>query len=346
MQSESYVFDPRPDYPLVTTAKRYWHPKFYSEDSDALTLIFTHGTGFHKEHWEPTIEDLYAALEKSSKPPKICDIWSLDCANHGDAAVINEQELQWGYSHVFAWEEYGRSIHAFLTGQGVGVPVDFSKRRLVAIGHSMGAISHMLLTTLPVPVTYSAMILVEPMLLPPPTMIPDSDALISGAQRRRDIWPSRNAAYEILQSRPSWKIWDPRVLKLFVEHGLRDLPTATYPDKQEGVTLICPRDQEVACYSDKLGRSRAYKFLPTLCSRLPVHFIWGSISEPYLTTETKDYVSHTVAQGKAASVAKVPNAGHLVVQINPTGLAKAIYDVLRQEMARGQPSEPTVVSRL
>jgi hypothetical protein len=38
------------------------------------------------------------------------------------------------------WEEYGRVIHAFLTGFGTGVDVDFSTRRLVGIGHSMGAV--------------------------------------------------------------------------------------------------------------------------------------------------------------------------------------------------------------
>lgn len=40
-----------------------------------------------------------------------------------------------------AWEEYARSLHDFLTGQGTGIPVDFSTRRLVGIGHSMGALS-------------------------------------------------------------------------------------------------------------------------------------------------------------------------------------------------------------
>ena len=36
------------------------------------------------------------------------------------------------------WQEYGRCVNIFLTGKGRGVDVDFSKRRLVAIGHSMG----------------------------------------------------------------------------------------------------------------------------------------------------------------------------------------------------------------
>lgn len=101
MQVESYIFDPRPRYPLVMTVKRYWHLDLCSRDPSALTLIFTHGTGFHKEQWEPTLEHLFdAAKQDGGIRPKIHDIWALDCPNHGDAAVINEEELQWGYSRV------------------------------------------------------------------------------------------------------------------------------------------------------------------------------------------------------------------------------------------------------
>ena len=41
---------------------------------------------------------------------------------------------------IVGWEEYARTLHAFLTGLGTGVDVDFSTRRLVGIGHSMGAV--------------------------------------------------------------------------------------------------------------------------------------------------------------------------------------------------------------
>jgi hypothetical protein len=42
---------------------------------------------------------------------------------------------------IVGWEEYGRVIHAFLTGFGTGVNIDFSTHRLVGIGHSMGAVA-------------------------------------------------------------------------------------------------------------------------------------------------------------------------------------------------------------
>lgn len=157
VNSQSYVFDPRPNYPLLITAKRYWRSNSkYLNDSDALTLVFTHGTGFHTEQWEPTIDDLYALLDNKTSV-KVREVWGIDAPNHGDAAVLNEKALKWGYDTIclslfysdfhslitwctVQWEEYGRSIHAFLAGLGTGVDVNFNTRRLVGIGHSMGAV--------------------------------------------------------------------------------------------------------------------------------------------------------------------------------------------------------------
>lgn len=42
---------------------------------------------------------------------------------------------------LVGWEEYGRSVHAFLAGLGTGIPVDFNTRNLVGVGHSMGGVA-------------------------------------------------------------------------------------------------------------------------------------------------------------------------------------------------------------
>ena len=156
----SYVFDPRPRYPLVATAKGYWHPQPHSEDPDALTFIFAHGIGFYNEQWEPTLEFLYDILSRN-EGVKIREAWSIDCPNHGDASALKEEELSWGYrqctsqvsfhvnlriiqnliSDVVPWGDYTRSLHDFLTGQGKDIPVNFSSREPVGIGHSMGAVA-------------------------------------------------------------------------------------------------------------------------------------------------------------------------------------------------------------
>ena len=40
--------------------------------------------------------------------------------------------------YVVSWEHHARAVHAFLAGLGSGVDVDFSKRRLALVGHSVG----------------------------------------------------------------------------------------------------------------------------------------------------------------------------------------------------------------
>lgn len=171
LSSKSYTFDPRPDCPFLVTANRYRLPSSPRiPGPGALTLVLAHGTGFSKEHWEPTIEHLYHLI--GSTTSEIREVWSIDAPNHGDAAVLNEETLQWGYQPIctcppahaslralivcptqyrirrpasprrtVSWEEYARSIHALLRGLGTGVDADFSAHNLVAIGHSMGAIS-------------------------------------------------------------------------------------------------------------------------------------------------------------------------------------------------------------
>lgn len=70
---------------------------------------------------------------------------------------------------------------------------------------------------------------------------------------RRDLWPSRKIAGEKLRASPALQSWDPVVLDKFIEYGLRDCPTETYPDiPQEGedvpVTLQTTVAQEVYNY--------------------------------------------------------------------------------------------------
>ncbi len=65
---------------------------------------------------------------------------------------------------------------------------------------------------------------------------------------RRDVWPSREEAAHTFRTSKAYKSWDKRVLDLWVTHGLRDLPTALYPEDSRGVTLTTPKHHEVNTY--------------------------------------------------------------------------------------------------
>jgi len=97
LQSQSYVFDARPRCPLLVSLKRYWVQGFESTDPDAVTLVLAHATSFHKELWESVLEHLYtqAVVSPRACSPvlKIRDAWAIDCPNHGESAVLNEETL-------------------------------------------------------------------------------------------------------------------------------------------------------------------------------------------------------------------------------------------------------------
>ncbi|EGN92167.1 hypothetical protein SERLA73DRAFT_191507 [Serpula lacrymans var. lacrymans S7.3] len=329
IQSQHYTFDPRPNYPFLITAKRYWVDGPAVNDATASTLILAHAVGFSKEHWEPTLEYLFEHLGHGNHRNKIREVWSIDAPNHGDAAVLNEETLQWGYQPIFRWDEYGRSIHAFLSGLGTGVDVDFSKHNLVGIGHSMGAISVVLSTTYYPLVHYTSIQLIEPMFIGYEWSKARGNFLEDGAMKRRDIWPSQEEAYTILKSRASFKVWDDRILRLYVNHCLRPLPTLDYPDKVEGVTLKCSKAQEAATYRDTSSRVVAHKLLRSLIKRVPTYITYGLIDD-YVAPAVKDDVLHNASGGieNYASVIRVKDTGHLIVQTNPRATAEVIRDAL------------------
>ncbi|KAJ7055563.1 Alpha/beta hydrolase fold-1 [Mycena amicta] len=330
LQSECYVFDPRPNYPLLLTAKRYWSsgsdassPNAY--DSNGYTLVFAHATGFHKEQYEPMIGDLYHLLPSNTR---IHEVWSVDAPNCGEAAELNEEYLRWGYDEIFGWQEYARALHAFLAGLGTGVDVDFTKRRLVLLGHSLGAVAQVLSLTYQPQLNPEIIILLEI-----PSYIPEHlrhthNYLADASEKRRDIWPSREAAFELFNSRAAWKSWDPRVLRLFVDHGLRALPSLEYPDK-EGVTLRCTRRQETATYRDKHGMSVTYLTIGSIAKRVSIHLLYGALMDHLPRDRIDDFIANGIdGAHKLGSLTWIEGAGHQIVQTHPTICARIISEIL------------------
>ncbi|CAK5279056.1 unnamed protein product [Mycena citricolor] len=334
LSSQSYVFDPRPNYPLLLTAKRYWDPAS-RPDPDAATLICGHAAGFHKEHYEPMVQDMYAL---PGGRQRIREVWAVDAPNHGEAAVLNEEMLQWGYEPSFGWQDYGRALHAFVAGLGTGVDVDFSKRRLVFVGHSWSAVAFTLALTYQPPIKPDALVLLETMCVKNEPTRAMKNFLAGGAEKRRDIWASKEDAYKMFKSRPSWQKWDDRVLKLYAEYGLRSLPTLEYPDKHSGVTLTCSKRQEAAVYRDVMGSSIVYRTMKSIVKDIPVHVIWGA-ADDYIPRSDKDELIQSAMGGERnlASLNRVPGAGHLIAQTHPRECAQLLVDVVlkpKMEKAR------------
>ncbi|KAK0455659.1 uncharacterized protein EV420DRAFT_1481115 [Desarmillaria tabescens] len=147
--------------------------------------------------------------------------WTVDCQNHGEVAILNEKILV-EHRGVLSIHDYAEALVILLRDPlGDSNPEYSRKDRFVLIGYSAVLSS-----------------------LRPSIHHPSAEAhhtavskAFAAINNRHDIWPSREAAKAWLGHCFPWKSWDPEVLDIYVNHGLRPLPTAFYPDKTGGVTL-------------------------------------------------------------------------------------------------------------
>lgn len=339
-----YGFDPRPQFPFLITMKHY--PNL-EDEANGFTLLLLHGTGFHKEIWEPVIERIFA---ESAKPKglRVRDAWAIDAPNHGDAAALNATLLETGaYDLTFSWENYSRAVNLILTGLGTFTDgknrparVDFASRKLIGIGHSMGAVSLCLAHTFHPAVRFDSLVLVEPMLLTTRHFKARGHELKLNetALARRDLWESKEEAWTLLSSK-GMKTWDKRVLKLFVEFGLRETAKDD-PFDRPGVTLKCSKVQESVTFRDQTSQLLAFDFFETLCSSTPVHIIWGGIDD-YIPALVKEDIHNNASKGKTVSIQRIQNCGHLVPMVRPDSVADAILNTFDLVVA-----PPTMRSRL
>lgn len=204
---------------------------------NAVSFIAGHANGFPKELYEP----LWIELLQRAKSSRfvIQDIWISDVAHQGDSSVLNERTLGINQS----WFDHPRDLLHMVNHFRIPRP-------MIGIGHSMGGANIVQLSLLH-PRLLESIILIDPVISPKMVAVRANPAFASA--KRRDIWPSRTVAAESFKKSKFYQVWDPRVLDLWLEFGLRDLPTAVYPDLKasettdEGtpVTLTTPRLHEV-----------------------------------------------------------------------------------------------------
>ncbi|KAG7439822.1 uncharacterized protein BT62DRAFT_957664 [Guyanagaster necrorhizus] len=323
------------------TARRYRTPGASKENVDGLTLIFAHCIGSHKEQWEPTIERIFDIQGAKSPRHRIREAWAFDWQNHGDAAVVNESALRErpeGVCMALAICEWAPAIASFVRSSPM------RGHRIVGLGHSAGAgamqVQPMLTTQSSPP--YAGLVLIEPTMITEDVFrahFADRMATMEGAvcatSIRRDRWTGKDDAHGWLAGRFPWRVWDNRVLDIFVKHGLRE-------HQQGGVTLKCDRKQEAMSYPDVDGHFEATTKLAKVCHAVPVHVIWGTYNDL-----VPDYFQDCLidaSQGRyVASVTRVRGVGHMIVQEKPNLLAETICDVLdtigvKPECRRADPS--------
>ncbi|OJT14650.1 hypothetical protein TRAPUB_8808 [Trametes pubescens] len=281
----------------------------------------------NKEVWFPTLKHLFDLQnEDSGRAFTVVEAWAADMPSNGRAAVLNEHLLS-QFPGGISGQQAARALQVLLKSNML------KGEDVIGIGHSAGACV-MIQSTTDYPLDklpYSSLILVEPVVLNPEVKERITEAgsplrkIIEFASTRQDIWPNRAAAREWFAEQLPWNQWDARVLDLYIEHALRELPTAAYPDEREGVTPSTTRAAEIAAYQHYEDALEAFQILRDLCAAIPVHSVVGSIQDR-IPAEV-----HALAEPKVKSVRRVEGVGHHVVQRDPRGLAEAIWSILGEE---------------
>lgn len=119
---------------------------------------------------------------------------------------------------------------------------------MFAIGHSFGAAA-LVNTALLHPRFFNGLVLLEPVIGhfdSSPEYLARGPAALS--IRRREVWPSREAAADAFRRSSFYQAWDPRVLCRWIEHGLRPVSAIDRDDGGDEVTLATSKHQEVFTY--------------------------------------------------------------------------------------------------
>lgn len=150
----------------------------------------------------------------------------------------------------------------------------------VMVGHSMGGyialqaaakhgelITHVVLIDSPIPTGWRSRVLSFSQL----TGLAYRAGPAPIAARRRDSWPSREAARDFFADKPFVRRWAAGVLDDFIEHAIID--------SDDGVTLRVPRDTERDIYAHLAHRSALHALRSLQMRGVKISFIAGEHSE-------------------------------------------------------------------
>ena len=130
-------------------------------------------------------------------------------------------------------------------------------RPIVGLGHSMGG-TNILQLALLLSRLFSSIIVIEPHVMKAHSKAMNFAPTYLLTQRR-DIWTTKEAAVADARKGGLQRTWDPRVVELWKQHALRELPTLLYPEAPTGlssgghsdaapVTLTTTKHAEVRAY--------------------------------------------------------------------------------------------------
>ncbi|KAF2150306.1 toxin biosynthesis protein-like protein [Myriangium duriaei CBS 260.36] len=224
---------------VLELAVKQYTPKKRADPlpDNAITILACPASGFPKELYEPIWDEL---LDRSRNHQfTIRSIWIADPVNAGQSSVWNEHKL----SSEYSWWDHARDLLCLVNQFRKEMP-----RPIFGLGHSVGGSIISLLAILH-PRLLTSLLLFDPMIQC--TIPPGALAVIDYITTKPSTFTSRKEADRMVAQGSLFKNWDPRVRRLMVQYGLRDLPTAIHPlprgcdPKNPPVTFTTTRDHDV-----------------------------------------------------------------------------------------------------
>lgn len=250
-------------------------------------VVFVHATGFCKEVCQPVIDEV------RRRTPGFRAL-AIDQRAHGDSTVP---------AVPFDWWDIGRDV----------VELVGDSRPAIGVGHSAGGAA-LVLAELARPGTFSALVLAEPIIFPPPYGRFPDNPMAEAARRRKRFFADRDAAYSNFESKAAFAGWEPRALQAYVDGGFRD--------HEGGVVLKCSPESEAEFFSVAMMH-RAWDRLGEV--EVPVLVVAGADS----TTHQEPFLTELTAQMPHAEYKTVPDASHFVFMERPGAIAEYIARRIR-----------------
>lgn len=217
---------------------------------DGELLLFAHATGFHGQVWRPIAAELADAFHA----------YTFDERGHGDTPPSPDGQ---------SWLGFARDALAVVDAMRTDADGDDDvDGRPFAVGHSAGGAA-LLLAELERPGTFRSIWCFEPILPPSPppgtTFPSNANPLAGGARRRREVFPSKDAAYDNYAGKPPFSALAPAALRAYVDHGFTDLDDGT-------VRLKCRGEVEAQTYEMATHHGAGERLAEITC---PVTFASG-----------------------------------------------------------------------
>ncbi|TFK53115.1 hypothetical protein OE88DRAFT_1734063 [Heliocybe sulcata] len=325
-----------------------------------VTLFLVHATGFPKEIWEPTLAHLVS--QSSSSGTYIDEIWTWESVQHGDAALLNERIIN--HNSLCDWRDNARdilnflshylpppshsqqnypprpyspvSVHlqhvpASLTRQRLERGFEAEGRTLVVAGHSYGGCTSTL-AALNYPVLFTGgLILIDPVILPYGRYNQEIKLqMTAGAVGRRMRWKDREEALSLFSASPFFSVWDPDVLKVYVECGLADC------ESEGGVRLKMSGFQEAAMFADTQVAYEVFERLPDLDPRVELKWVLPGNPKPGDIGGVEIQPYRAWRRPHNSSNVLIPGAGHLITQEAPRALAEEMWAFVESKAGGGE----------